>query len=93
MLASKIISGGQPGADRGALNAADTCCGRPLRRSALSGVPDGTVVLRLRRPWSDGTRAIRFEPSEFLETPYKGSSENFEARSGGNGQHLILGVM
>jgi len=25
------------------------------------------VLLRLRRPWSDGTRAIRFEPNEFLE--------------------------
>jgi hypothetical protein len=24
-------------------------------------------LLRLRRPWRDGTRAIRFEPSEFLE--------------------------
>ena len=29
--------------------------------------PDGTVLLRLRRPWRDGTRAICFEPSEFLE--------------------------
>jgi len=25
------------------------------------------VLLYLRRPWGDGTRAIRFEPSEFLE--------------------------
>jgi hypothetical protein len=25
------------------------------------------VLLRLRRPWTDGTRAIRFESSEFLE--------------------------
>ena len=24
-------------------------------------------MLRLRRPWRDGTRALRFEPSEFLE--------------------------
>ena len=29
--------------------------------------PDGKVLLRLRRPWRDGTRAICFEPSEFLE--------------------------
>jgi hypothetical protein len=25
------------------------------------------VLLHLRRPWRDGTRAICFEPSEFLE--------------------------
>ena len=25
------------------------------------------MLLRLRRPWRDGTRAIRFEPSELLE--------------------------
>ena len=35
---------------------------RSVFRLARSG-----VLLRLRRPWSDGTRAIRFEPSEFLE--------------------------
>ena len=29
--------------------------------------PEGRVLLRLRRPWRDGTRAIRFEPSELLE--------------------------
>jgi len=28
---------------------------------------EGKVLLRLRRPWSDGTRAIRFAPSELLE--------------------------
>jgi hypothetical protein len=28
---------------------------------------DGKVLLRLRRPWRDGTHAIRFEPSELLE--------------------------
>ena len=28
---------------------------------------DGNVVLRLRRPWRDGTRAICFAPSELLE--------------------------
>ena len=39
----------------------------PLAQERLELTPDGAVVLRLRRPWSDGTRAIRFEPSEFLE--------------------------
>jgi hypothetical protein len=27
---------------------------------------DGKVVLRLRRPWRDGTRALCLEPSECL---------------------------
>ena len=39
----------------------------PIAQERLELGPDGAVVLRLRRPWSDGTRAIRFEPSEFLE--------------------------
>ena len=39
----------------------------PVAQDALELTPDGKVLLRLRRPWSDGTRAIRFEPSEFLE--------------------------
>lgn len=39
----------------------------PIAQERLEVAPDGTVLLRLRRPWSDGTRAIRFEPSEFLE--------------------------
>jgi hypothetical protein len=33
----------------------------------LSIDPDGRVVYRLRRPWSDGTSAIVFEPLAFLE--------------------------
>jgi hypothetical protein len=41
---------------------------RPLvAQDALELTPDGKVLLRLRRPWCDGTRAICFEPSEFLE--------------------------
>ncbi len=39
----------------------------PVAQDALELTPDGKVLLRLRRPWRDGTRAIRFEPSEFLE--------------------------
>lgn len=39
----------------------------PVAQDALELTPEGTMVLRLRRPWRDGTRAIRFEPSELLE--------------------------
>jgi hypothetical protein len=39
----------------------------PVAQEALELTADGPVVLRLRRPWRDGTRAIRFEPSELLE--------------------------
>jgi len=39
----------------------------PVAQDALELTPDGKVLLRLRRPWNDGTRAIRFEPSELLE--------------------------
>jgi hypothetical protein len=36
-------------------------------QDALEVTPDGKVVLRLHRPWREGTRALCFEPSEFLE--------------------------
>jgi len=39
----------------------------PLAGDALELTGDDRVLLRLRRPWSDGTSAIRFEPSELLE--------------------------
>jgi Putative transposase/Transposase zinc-binding domain len=39
----------------------------PIAQERLERAPDGAVLLRLRRPWSDGTRAIRFEPNELLE--------------------------
>jgi hypothetical protein len=39
----------------------------PVAQDALELTPDGKVLLRLCRPWRDGTRAICFEPSEFLE--------------------------
>jgi hypothetical protein len=39
----------------------------PLAQEALALTAQGQVVLRLRRPWRDGTRAIRFEPGELLE--------------------------
>jgi hypothetical protein len=39
----------------------------PVAQDALALTPDGKVLLHLRRPWRDGTRAIQFEPPEFLE--------------------------
>ena len=39
----------------------------PVAQDALELTADGKVLLRLRRPWRDGTRAICFEPSECLE--------------------------
>jgi hypothetical protein len=39
----------------------------PVPQEALELTPDGKVLLRLSRPWRDGTRALCFEPSEFLE--------------------------
>ena len=39
----------------------------PVAQEALELTAEGQVVLRLRRPWRDGTRAIRFEPGELLE--------------------------
>ena len=39
----------------------------PVAQGALELTADGTVLHRLRRPWRDGTRAIRFAPTELLE--------------------------
>ena len=39
----------------------------PVAQDALELTGDGKVLLHLRRPWRDGTRAICFEPVEFLE--------------------------
>jgi hypothetical protein len=39
----------------------------PVSQDSLELTPEGEVLLRLSRPWRDGTQAIRFEPSEFLE--------------------------
>ena len=41
----------------------------PVAQDPLELTPDGRVLLRLRRRWRDGTRAICFEPSELLEKP------------------------
>jgi hypothetical protein len=38
----------------------------PIAQDALSIAPDGRVCLALRRPWSDGTRALLFDPRDFL---------------------------
>jgi hypothetical protein len=39
----------------------------PIAQAALEREPDGMLLLRLRRTWRDGTRAIRFSPLELLE--------------------------
>ncbi|MBX3024957.1 transposase [bacterium] len=39
----------------------------PVAQEALELTAAGQVVLRLRRPWRDGTQAIRFAPTELLE--------------------------
>lgn len=57
-----------PAGDRGRLeHPARYVLRPPVAREALEWTPDGKVLLRLRRLWRDGTRAIRFEPSELLE--------------------------
>ncbi|MBM4443584.1 MAG: transposase [Candidatus Rokubacteria bacterium] len=38
----------------------------PIAQDSLSIVPDGRVRLELRRPWRDGTRALLFDPLDFL---------------------------
>jgi hypothetical protein len=38
----------------------------PIAQDALSIAPDGRVRLALRRPWRDGTRALLFDPLDFL---------------------------
>src|SRR5205823_1862504 len=39
----------------------------PVAKEALELLSGSKVLLHLRRPWRDGTRAICFEPLEFLE--------------------------
>ncbi len=39
----------------------------PLAQERLERTTDGKLLLRLRRTWSDGTRAICFEPTELME--------------------------
>ena len=39
----------------------------PVAQDALELTADGKVLLRMRRPWHDGTRAILFEPHELIE--------------------------
>ena len=38
----------------------------PIAQKALSIAPDGRVRLALRRPWRDGTRALLFDPLDFI---------------------------
>ena len=39
----------------------------PIAQERLELTADGKVLFRLRRPWRDGARGIRFEPAELLE--------------------------
>ena len=39
----------------------------PLAKSRLERREDGTLVVGLKREWSDGTTAIIFSPLEFVE--------------------------
>jgi len=39
----------------------------PIATERLEELPDGRVQYQLRRPWSDGTTAIVYEPLELLE--------------------------
>ena len=39
----------------------------PVAQDALELTPEGKILLRLRQPWHDGTRAILFEPQELIE--------------------------
>jgi hypothetical protein len=39
----------------------------PLGRARLEEQPDGTILLRLKTPWSDGTAAIRLTRAELVE--------------------------
>jgi len=38
----------------------------PIAQESLAIAPDGRVRLELRRPWRDGTRALLFDPLDFL---------------------------
>jgi hypothetical protein len=38
----------------------------PIAQDSLDIAPDGGVRLELRRPWRDGTRALLFDPLDFL---------------------------
>jgi hypothetical protein len=39
----------------------------PLALDRLKQRKDGKILLTLKRPWSDGTRALLFEPEAFVE--------------------------
>src|SRR5262245_3211808 len=57
----------------------------PMAQERLEWASDGAVVLRLRRPSTDWTRAIRFEPclTSALSAPYTVASAHSKAAPGG----------
>jgi len=58
-----VLAGDRPGLERLCRYVARP----PLSLDRLSEQPDGTVVLRLRRAWRDGTVAVKFTKGEFVE--------------------------
>ncbi|HJN74120.1 MAG TPA: transposase [Myxococcota bacterium] len=57
-----------PVPSRRAVGAASRACsGLPLGRERLEEQPDGSILLRLKTPWSDGTSAIHLTRSELLQ--------------------------
>lgn len=62
--AAVVVSAG----DRGALERlCRYVCRPPLARTRLEEQPDGTLLLRLKQAWSDGTSSLSFTPFELLE--------------------------
>jgi len=56
-----------PAGDRGRLeHLARYVLRPPVAQDALERMPDGRVLLKIRRPWSDGTRGLVFEPLALL---------------------------
>jgi ribosomal protein S27E len=56
-----------PAGDRSRLERLCRYAGRPaVATGRLSELPDGRLLYRLKRPWRDGTRAIVFEPQDFI---------------------------
>jgi len=43
------------------------CARPPLSEDRLTALNDGTIRLKLKTPWKDGTQAIRLTPHELLE--------------------------
>src|SRR5580700_11978943 len=57
-----------PGGDRQRLQRLVQYCARPaVATERLEPLPDGRLLYRFKRPWSDGTTHVILEPSELME--------------------------